>query len=122
MFPFINCLLPTAYCWLDPLAVLLDQPDQAAYSFVSGNALLDALLANEEVDLAGRAAHVAEVGVGKLAQPVDDAAHDGYLHAAQVTRGAFYPLRGLLQVEESAPARWAGHELGLDGTRARRLE
>ena len=49
-----------------------------------GTPLLDALLAHEQVHLAGRAAHVAEVGVGQFTQAVDDAAHHGDLHADQV--------------------------------------
>ena len=37
-----------------------------------------------EIDLPGRAADVAEVRIGHLAGPVDDAAHDGDGDARQV--------------------------------------
>ena len=91
-----------------------DDVYEAANGLLGGHALLDALLAHEEVDLARRAAHVAEVGVGQLAQAVDDAAHDGYLHAAQVARSLLDALCGLLEVEEGAPAGGTSHELSLD--------
>ena len=43
----------------------------------SGMLNLTAVFADVEVDLAGRAADVAEIGVGHFAGAVDDAAHDG---------------------------------------------
>src|SRR4051812_38883736 len=91
-------------------------------SFFGGHALLDALFAHEKVYFAGRATHIAEIGVGQFAQAVDDAAHDCYLHASQMACGSLDTLCGFLEVEESAPAAWASHKLCLDAARACRLQ
>ena len=83
-----------------------------------GDAFFYAFFADEEVDFVGRAAHVAEVGVGQLAEAVDDAAHDGDFDAAQVAGGGLDALGGLLEVEEGAATGGAGDELGFDGAGA----
>ena len=50
-------------------------------------------LADVEVDLAGRAADVAEVRVGHFARAVHDAAHDGDLHALEMLGARFDAAR-----------------------------
>src|SRR5574341_1129971 len=63
--------------WGYPLSVCLDQRDQPVVGQGGRYALLDTRLAHVQVDLAGRAADIAEVGIGHFARAIDDTAHDG---------------------------------------------
>ena len=72
--------------------------------------------------LPGRAADVAEVGVGHLAGAVHDAAHDRDLHAGQVAGDVLDLVRDRLEVEQGPAARRAGDVLRLRDARAARLE
>ena len=69
---------------LHPFAVFFDQIDQAVERFFGGDVILYALFAYVEIDLRGRAADVAEVGVGHFTGAVDDAAHDRDRHTFEV--------------------------------------
>ena len=68
-------------CRLDPFAVFADQILQAIHRFGFGNIEFHGGLADVEIHLAGRAADVAEIGVGHFARAVHDASHDRNLHA-----------------------------------------
>ena len=86
----------------------------------SGMLNFTACLADVEIDLARRAADVAEIGVGHFAGAVHDAAHDGDLHALEM-RGRGFDFRGRgLEIEERAAAARAGHVVGLENARRRR--
>src|SRR5216683_90847 len=63
-----------------PLAVVANEIDQTLVGLRLRHGFFDDLFAHVQVDVAWRAADVAEVGVGHLARAVDDAAHDGDLH------------------------------------------
>mmetsp|Transcript_18965 Transcript_18965/g.48520 ORF Transcript_18965/g.48520 Transcript_18965/m.48520 type:complete len:498 (+) Transcript_18965:325-1818(+) len=105
-----------------PLAILLDQLDKGVARLLVRDGTLHDRFADIEVDLARRAADVAEVGVGHLAGAVDDAAHDRDRDAGQVAR-ALGDLRcHLLQVEERAAAAGARDELRLHRPHARALQ
>ena len=102
--------------------MLADEVHEAVHGIGFGDVELDGGLADVEVDLAGRAAHVAEVRVRHLAGAVHDAAHDGDLHAFEVL-GAGLDARGDgLEVEERAPAARAGHVVGLEAAATGGLE
>src|SRR6478736_2143992 len=105
-----------------PLAVFADQRDQTAIRLGLRNVVLDTVFTHVEVDLARRAADVAEVRVGHLARAVHDAAHDGDLYALEVAGLRADALRGRLQVEQRATAARAGDELGLRDTFAGALQ
>ena len=75
-----------------------------------------------EVDLVRRSADVAEVGIAHLARTVDDAAHDGDLHALEVRGRGADAGGGLLNVVVRAPAGGAGDVLGLRQAHARGLK
>ena len=79
-------------------------------------------LADVEVHLAGRAADVAEIGVGHFAGAVDDAAHDGDFDALEVVGRLADFRRGGLQVEERAAAGGTGDVVGLEDAVADRLQ
>ena len=63
-----------------------DQILEAIDGFRFGNVEFHRGLADVEIHLAGRAADVAEIGVGHFAGAVHDAAHDGDLHALEMRR------------------------------------
>ena len=87
-----------------------------------GNVEFHRRLADVEVDLAGRAADVAEIGVGHFAGAVDDAAHDGDLHALEVVGRGLDAGGGGLEIEERAAAGGAGDVIGLENAAAGRLQ
>src|SRR5439155_15655433 len=74
------------------------------------------------IDLAGRAADVAEIRVCHLAWTVHDAAHDRDLDAFEMLRAVFDARRDGLEIEQSAAARRTGDVIGLERTTARRLQ
>ena len=107
---------------VEPLAVFLDEVDEALDGFAFGDVEFHGGLADVEVDLAGRAADVAEIGVGHFAGAVDDAAHDGDLDALEVV-GRFADFGGGgLQIEEGAAAGGTGDVVGLEDAVADRLQ
>ena len=79
-------------------------------------------LADVEVNFSGRAADVAEVGVGHFAGAVDDTTHDRELHSFDVSRLRADELGGRLKVEQGAAATGSGDELGLGGAGAGALK
>ena len=87
-----------------------------------GDAFFDHFLAHVQVDVAGRAADIAEVGIGHFAGAVDDAAHDRDLDALEVAGARGDALGRALQVEQRAAARWAGDEFGLRDAHAGGLQ
>ena len=107
---------------LDPFAVFADQVLEALDGFGFGDVEFHRGLADVEVDLAGRAADVAEIGVGHFAGAVDDAAHDGDFDALEVDGGRLDARGGGLQIEERAAAGGAGDVIGLEDAGAGRLE
>ena len=107
---------------VDPFSVGADELDEAVVGLGLGDVVLDALLADVEVYLAGGAADVAEVGVGHFAGPVDDAAHDGDFDAFEVSGLGADALGGALEVEEGAAAAGAGDEFGFGDAGAGALE
>ena len=78
--------------------------------------------ADVEIDFAGRAADVAKIRVGHFAGAVDDAAHDGDFHAFEMLRARFDARGDGLQIEQRAPADWAGDVIGLETAATRRLQ
>ena len=102
--------------------MFLDEVHEAFHSFDFGDVEFDGRLANVEVDLAGRAAHVAEIRVRHFARAVHDAAHNGDLHALEMFRARLDARRHGLQVEQRPSARRARHVIGLERTTARCLQ
>jgi hypothetical protein len=99
--------------WVDPSATGTNERNQPFIGDRCRHPLFDALLADVEVHLTGRAADVAEVGIGHLAGAIDDAAHDRNLDALEMAGLALNALRRLLQIEKRPAAGGAGDELGL---------
>ena len=85
----------------------------------SGILYFTACFADVEIDLAGRAADVTEIGVGHFTGAVHDATHDGDLHALEMRSGGPDPRGGGLQVEQRAAATRARHVFRLEDPRAR---
>ena len=77
-----------------PVAVLLDEGDEAVDGLVLGNVHLDALLALVEADLATGGSHLAIVGIGHLTGAVDDATHHANLEVRQVGSGLLHAMHG----------------------------
>ena len=102
------CLLARPYsgsCFrLGPFPVLLDQVHQAVHGFRFGNVELHYGLSDVEVDLARRAADVAEIRIRHLARAIHDAAHDRNLHTLEMLRAGFNAAGDGLEVEEGAAA------------------
>ena len=73
-----------------------------------------ACLADVKVDLARRAAHVAEIRVRHFAGAVHDAAHDGDLHALEMLRARLDARGDGLQIEQRPPAARARDVIGLE--------
>ena len=73
-----------------------------------------ASFADIEVDLAGRSAHIAEIRIGHFSRSVHDTSHDGDLDALEMGGGRLDAGGRALQVEEGAPAAWAGDIVGLE--------
>ena len=102
--------------------MLANQIFESIDGFCFGNVEFHRGLADVEIDFAGRAADVAEIGVGHFAGPIDDASHDGDLHAFQMQGGCFnFRGRGL-QIEQRSSAGWAGHIISFENPRAGRLQ
>ena len=107
---------------IDPLSVL---PDQINYSFVSlflRDVIAHTGFSNVEIDFSGSSADVAEVCIGHFTRAVYDAAHDGDLHALEVSGLAANTLGGRLQVEQGPTTGRAGHKLRLGDASASALE
>ena len=66
------------YLRLHPLVVFLDEVNEAFHRFGFGDVKFDWRLADVEIDLVRRAAHVAEVRIRHFAGAIHDAAHDAY--------------------------------------------
>src|SRR5205823_3220691 len=93
--------------WLCPFAVLSDEIDQPLNCLPLRDVKLDRGLADVEVDLAWRAADVAEIGIGHFAGAVDDAAHDGDFHAFEMLSAGLDAGGDGLQIKQSAATGWA---------------
>src|SRR5271169_4952569 len=107
---------------VEPFAVVFDEVDEAGDGFGFGDVEFDGGFADVEVDLAGRAADVAEVGIGHFAGAVDDATHDGDLDALEVV-GRFADFRrGGLEIEERAATGGTRDVVGLEDAVADRLQ
>src|SRR4051812_12047036 len=87
---------------IGPFSVFFYKRNKSGVGFGLGDVVLDAGLADVEIDLPRGATDVAEIGVGHLAGAVYDAAHDGELHALEVTGLGADALGGRLQIEERA--------------------
>src|SRR5579871_225714 len=87
-----------------PAPMRADQLDQPGVGFGFRHTALHAFLADVEIDMAGAAAHVAEIGIGHLARPVHHAAHDRDLHAPEMGSTGLDPLGGALEIEQRPPA------------------
>ena len=72
--------------------------------------------------LPGATAHIAVIGVGHFARAVDYAAHNANFDAFEVVGVAANQGGGFLQVEQGAPARWAGYVFGFGDAGARGLQ
>ena len=86
-----------------------------------GDVEFDRRLADVEVDLAGRAAHVAEICVRHFARTVHDAAHNGDFHTLEMFRARLDASGDGLQVEQRPSARWTRDVIGLERTTTRCL-
>src|SRR6478752_1357910 len=91
-----------------PFSMFPDEVGEAADRFFLRDVELHGGLADVKVDLAGRAADVAEVGVRHFARAVDDAAHHCDPHALEVAGGGADFLGGVLEVEKRAAAARTG--------------
>eukprot|EP00955_Chlamydomonas_euryale_P022496 237733-Chlamydomonas_euryale.AAC.2 len=98
---------------VDPAAVVLDQLHQRVGCAHHRDAALHHLLAHIQINLAGRAAHVAKISVRHLSGAVNNAAHDRNRNAGQVARLGADLLRDVLQVKERAATRGARDVLRL---------
>ena len=107
---------------LGPLAMLTDEVHQAVHGFRLGNVEFHRCLADVEVDLARRAADVAEVRIRHFAWAVHDAAHDGNFDTLEMLGAGFDTAGNGLQVEERATARGAGNVIGLKRPATGRLQ
>ena len=70
------------------LKTRLDELHERVAGALVGNAALDDFLADVQIDLAGRATHVAEVCVCHLARAVHNAAHDRNGHTCEAAAAA----------------------------------
>ena len=101
-------------CLLDPASVFADEVYEAIDGLGLGDVEFYGCLADIEVDLAGGAADIAEVGIGHFAGAVYDAAHDGDFHTFEVARSDFDSRGGFLEIEKGAAAAWAGDIVGFE--------
>src|SRR6478609_10278900 len=105
-----------------PFSMLADEVGEAADRFFFRDVELHGGLADVKVDLAGRAADVAEVRVRHFARAVDDAAHHRDPHALEVAGGGADFLGGVLEIEQRAAAARAGDVVGFENTGAGGLQ
>ena len=94
-------------CKIAPVAILLDEGDEAVDGIGLGDVHLDALLALVEADFASGGTHVAIVGIGHLTRTVDNAAHDSNLEVGEVGGGLLHAVYGGLQIKQGAATRGA---------------
>src|ERR1017187_8588966 len=98
---------------LSPLAKFPDEVHQAVNGFRFGYVELHGCLADVEVDLARRAADIAEVRVRHFARAVHNAAHNRNLDALEMFGACLDAAGDGLQVEKRAAARGASYVIGL---------
>ena len=82
-------------------------------SLCLGDVLLNTLLGTIEADLASTGTDITVVGIGHLARAIDNAAHNAYLQAYQMTGGCLDAGDGVLEVVERATATGTRDVLGL---------
>ena len=94
--------------------VLADEILEALDGFGLGDVEFHGGLADVEVDLAGRAADVAEIGVGHFAGAVHDATHDRDFYALEMLRAVFDASGDGLEVEQRAATGRASYVIGFE--------
>ena len=102
--------------------MFLDQGNQTGVGLGLGEVVLDAVLADVEVDFSGSAADVAEVGVGHFPGAVYDAAHNGELHALEVAGLGADALGRRLEIKERTTTAGTRDKFGLRDASAGALE
>jgi len=107
---------------VNPLPVLANEINETFDGFDFGDVELDRPFADIKIDLAGRAADIAEIGIGHFAGAVHDATHDRDLHAFQMGRAFFDPGGDGLEIEQGSSAGRAGDVVGLETPATSRLE
>ena len=105
-----------------PHAIFLDKINKLIDGLCLGYVLSHNLLTVVKVDLSGQGTDVSKVGIGHLTRSVHDATHNGDGNSRQMSRGLLNLGGGLLQIEQGAAARGAGHELGLGIAHAATLQ
>src|SRR5262249_6170551 len=83
-------------------AVLANKVHQAIDRLRLGNVELDRGFANVEINFAWCATDIAEIGICHFSRTIDDAAHDGDLHALEVVRSGFDASGDGLEVKKGA--------------------
>jgi len=79
-----------------PQAIVFDKLDELFYRCFGGHIAFHDFFAFVQGNFSRSTSHIAEIGIGHFARAVDDAAHDGDLHAFQVMCGCADAGRGFL--------------------------
>lgn len=98
------------------------QVDETLHGFAFRNIEFHRFFAHVEINLRRCASHIAEVRIGHFTRAVDDTAHHGDPHSLEVTGGGADFLGGGLEIEERAPAGWAGDVVRFENAGAGGLE
>ena len=105
-----------------PHAIFLDKINKPINSLCLGDVLSYNLLSVVQIDLSGQGTDISKVGIGHLTRSVHDATHNGDGNSRQISRRLLNLGGDLLQIEQGAAARGAGHELGLGVAHAAPLQ
>src|SRR5436190_4538952 len=107
---------------IEPFSMRFNQRDKFFVRVDLRDVVFDAFFPDVEIDFSRSAADVAEIGIGHFAGSVDDATHDGDLHALEMTGLLADALRRRLQIEECAATAWTRDEFGFRNSRPRALQ
>ena len=108
--------------WINPIAAGAYQVNQFVNRAFCGDIAFDDVFALVERDFAGATAYIAVIGVGHFTRAVDNAAHNANFDAFEVVGVVSNQGGGFLQIEQGAPARWAGYVFGFGDAGARGLQ
>ena len=106
----------------DPLSVLADEVDKAAYRFVFGDIEFHGFSPYVEIDLSRSPSDIPEISISHFAGPIDDTSHHCDTDTLEMSGCLTNLLGGGLKVKQGAATAGTGDVVGLEYSCSRGLE